>query len=197
VNIHSVTKSDDVLDAALDLFERRGYGSAPVALVAEAAKVGAGTIYRYFPGKEGVVNALYRRWKSALADAVTDGLDNTAASRETFEGIWRRLCAFAIEEPAAFAFLETHHHRPYLDEASRSVAADIDAAMSELVSTWQRRGDVRAGDPALLVAQVFGGLIGVARSYRDRDESLPANVAEQTLDGAWAVLAASKPKGKL
>jgi AcrR family transcriptional regulator len=82
MNEHSfrMTKADMILDSALDLLESRGFGATPVPLVAEQAGVATGTIYRYFPGKTGVVNARYRRWKSALASALLDGLDATAGT---------------------------------------------------------------------------------------------------------------------
>jgi AcrR family transcriptional regulator len=182
-------KDTAILDAALDLFETLSYGSTPVPLVAERAGVGAGTIYRYFHGKEGVVNALYQRWKQALAAAVVDGLDRTQPAALIFEGIWRRLCGFATANPAAFAFLETHHHGPYLDAGSRGIATDLDRSMAGLLAEWQRAGSVRAGDPQLLVAQVYGGLVGVTRAYRDRGTELPPDLADQTIEGAWNLLA--------
>jgi AcrR family transcriptional regulator len=196
MNIHSVPKSDMILDAALELFETRSYGATPVPMLADSAGVAAGTIYRYFPGKEGVVNALYQRWKSALATAILDGLDTDDAPSDAFDGIWRRLCGFVIENPTAFAFLETHHHQPYLSADSRRIGEDLDRSMSALVSSWQRTGVVRAGNPDLLVAQVYGGLVGVVRALRERSIALPADLADQTIEGAWGLLADTSPPSK-
>jgi AcrR family transcriptional regulator len=189
MNIHSLAKSDMILDAALDLFETRSYGATPVPMLADSAGVAAGTIYRYFPGKEGVVNALYQRWKTALATAILDGLDPDDAPSDAFDGIWRRLCGFVVENPTAFAFLETHHHQPYLSADSRHIGEDLDSSMSELVGRWQRAGVVRPGNPDLLVAQVYGGLVGVVRALRERSIELPADLADQTIGGAWSLLA--------
>lgn len=190
LNEHSFRmKSDAILDAALELFESRSYGATPVPLVARRASVGAGTIYRYFPGKAGVVNALYQRWKSALAAAIVDGTELAGPADVVFERIWRRLCAFAVTNPSAFAFLETHHHRPYLDATSRRISELLDGSMADLVAAWQVAGVVRIGDPALMVAQVYGGLVGVVRAHRDHDAPLPPDLADQTLDGAWNLLA--------
>jgi AcrR family transcriptional regulator len=162
-------------------------------MLAESAGVAAGTIYRYFPGKEGVVNALYQRWKAALAAAILDGLDPDDAPSDAFDAIWRRLCRFVIVNPTAFAFLETHHHQPYLSADSRRIGEDLDRSMSELVGSWQRAGVVRPGSPDLLVAQVYGGLVGVVRALRERSIELPADLADQTIDGAWSLLARTSP----
>ena len=61
--------------------------------------------------------------------------------------------------------------------------------MAGLLAEWQRAGSVRAGDPQLLVAQVYGGLVGVTRAYRDRGTELPPDLADQTIEGAWNLLA--------
>jgi AcrR family transcriptional regulator len=187
-----MSKADAILDAALDLFESGSYGTTPVPVLARHAGVGTGTIYRHFPGKQGVVNALYQRWKHELAARVLDGLHPLEPASSSFEAIWRRLCAFVIEQPAAFAFLESHHHRSYLDAESRRIADDLDEAMAKLLTTWQRTGAVRPGRPDVLVAQVYGGLVGVVRAHRDRGLTLPTDLAEQTISGAWNSLAASK-----
>ena len=39
-------KRDDIMEAALILFAERGYDGTTVPMIAEKAKVGAGTIYR-------------------------------------------------------------------------------------------------------------------------------------------------------
>lgn len=50
---------------ALDLFAQRGFHGTVTPLVANLAHVGTrGTIYRHFGSKEGLVNALYQKWKT-------------------------------------------------------------------------------------------------------------------------------------
>ena len=56
-------KKELIMAAALELFAERGYHGTPVSLIAEQAKVGSGTIYRYFKDKDDLVNTLYRHWK--------------------------------------------------------------------------------------------------------------------------------------
>ena len=42
-------------DAALRLFEERGYGAVTVADIAEAAEVSRATVFAYYPAKEDIV----------------------------------------------------------------------------------------------------------------------------------------------
>jgi AcrR family transcriptional regulator len=179
-----------ILGAALDLFEERGYGGTPVPQVAERAGVAVGTLYRYFPGKEGLVNALYRHWKHAFADAIFAAVEPGLAPRVAFERIWGALAAFASTHPAAFAFLETHAHGAYLDAESGALSDVIDARLCELIRTWQITGAVRAAEPAVLLAQVFGGFVGVVRHLRNTRRTIPPDVGDLTRAAAWAALAA-------
>ncbi|HEY4124317.1 MAG TPA: helix-turn-helix domain-containing protein, partial [Rhizomicrobium sp.] len=51
-------KRERLLDAALELFELRGFDGVAVPEIAHMAGVATGTIYRYFETKEALVNAL-------------------------------------------------------------------------------------------------------------------------------------------
>src|SRR5687768_18439975 len=64
-----------ILDAALRVFAERGYHGTAVPEVATAARVGTGTLYRYFATKEALVNEVYRDAKARLRAALIDGLD--------------------------------------------------------------------------------------------------------------------------
>jgi TetR/AcrR family transcriptional regulator, repressor of fatR-cypB operon len=188
----TLDKPHAILDAALALFDERSYGLAPVPMVADRAGVAAGTIYRYFPGKEGLVNALYQYWKRQLAAAVFDGGSLDGPAHQTFREIWSRLCGFVVEHPQAFSFLETHHHDAYLDEASRQLARDVDAEVSSLITRWQAAGEVRDGDPLLLLAQFFGGLVGVTRTLRANGTPITADLFTLTVDAAWRSIATER-----
>jgi len=60
-------KKAAVFAAALELIAEQGFTGAPMSQIAERADVGVGTIYRYFAGKEDLVNALYLDIKARLA----------------------------------------------------------------------------------------------------------------------------------
>jgi AcrR family transcriptional regulator len=184
-------KSNAILDAALELFEARSYGATPVPQVAERAGVAVGTIYRYFPGKEGLVNALYRHWKRAFADAVFAAYDAGLEPAAAFDRLWAALADFAVSHPVAFAFLETHSHGAYLDAESRALTAAIDARLHDVISAWQDAGAVRNGDPTLLLAQVFGGFVGAVRELRGSGRGVPPEIGAMTHDVAWAALSAT------
>lgn len=149
-------KRDAILDAALALFAERGFHGTAVPLVAEKAKVGAGTIYRYFPSKEALVNTLFQRHKGALGEALLSGFPMDAPFRQQFHHFWTRVCAYARENPSALQFLELHHHGPYLDETSRAIEKGLLETAKNIVAQAIRAQIAKDVAPEVLMAIVWG-----------------------------------------
>ena len=53
-------KREEIMQAALELIAEHGFHGAPMAMIADKAGVGAGTIYRYFESKDVLITELYR-----------------------------------------------------------------------------------------------------------------------------------------
>ena len=165
-------KREAIMAAALELFVERGFYGTAVPEIADRAGVGAGTIYRYFESKEALVNELYREQKLLFGQVALDEFPTTAPTREQFRVLWMRMARFAIDHPSSFVFLELHHHARYLDAASRAVEHRMTAVFSQVVIGAQARGELKPGDPRVLMGLVMGGFIGVIRGCVDDDRPL-------------------------
>ena len=173
-------KREAILDAALALFAERGFHGTAVPLVAEKAGVGAGTIYRYFESKEALVNALYQQWKRVMMEAVLVDFPHDAPVRGQFHAFWRRMFAFAREHPQAFAFLQLHHHAPYLDATSVALEEMSHGPARALFEQTRKQQITKDVPSDILIAIVFGAFIGVARASQEGRFPLD----EATLDHA-------------
>jgi hypothetical protein len=71
---------------------------------------------------------------------------------------------FAAAHPAAFAFLEYQQHGDYLDAESRALTERSTRIAIDMVTRGQQRGEVRPGDPAVLVALAYGAFVGLAKA---------------------------------
>lgn len=172
-------KREAIMAAALELFVERGFYGTAVPEIADKAGVGAGTIYRYFESKEALVNEIYREHKLAFGRHALDQFPATAPTREQFRRLWMRMVAFATEYPSSFIFLELHHHARYLDAASRDVEQRMTQLFTQVVVAAQARGELKPGDPAMLMSLVMGGFVGVIRSCVDANRT--ASAADWTL----------------
>lgn len=155
------------MEAALDLFGERGFHGTAVPLVAEHAKVGAGTIYRYFESKEQLVNALYQREKRAMLEALLHEFPFERAPREQFRTFFLRMAQYARSNPRAVRFLELHHHAPYLDEESRHLEEHGNRLFETTIRQAIEREAMKDLAPHLLVAVILGVFHGLLRSWTE------------------------------
>jgi AcrR family transcriptional regulator len=160
-------KREAILESALVLFGERGFHGTAVPLVADHAKVGAGTIYRYFESKEQLVNALYQREKRTMLDALLKDFPFDRPAREQFRTFFHRMATYAKANPRAVRFLELHHHAPYLDEESRHLEEHGNRLFETTVRQAIEQEAMKDLAPRLLVAVILGVFLGLLRSWTE------------------------------
>lgn len=181
-------KREDILGAALVLFAQKGFHGTSVPDIARSAGVGAGTIYRYFDSKEGLVNSLYQLWKQRLAAQVYGGLPREGSWRQRFRTLWRELVAFAKDNPEAMAFLDQHYHGDYLDEQSKQVELASAALLFGLVLEGQQDEVLVDLNPAAVVALVYGAFSGLIRGAHEGHYPLDEPLIAQAEERVWALI---------
>ena len=77
----AVQNRQRIMDAARELFARHGFG-ATLDEVAAFAELGVGTVYRHFPNKSAVINALFEESAERLVELARAG----AAAEDAWEG---------------------------------------------------------------------------------------------------------------
>ena len=163
-----------ILDAAAHVLSEPG-GSSNMADVAAAAGVSRATLYRYFPHREALLEALSAQ---ALADA---GLER-APVEEAIERIVRALIAVGDR----YAVLVREQVKVDPVEAERLLGAPMRAVFARGIESGLFRQDV----PAEVLLELFGGALGAAVKLTQRHqlglEEASAATAAVFLDGARA-----------
>ena len=141
---------EKVLRAAREAFAESGYG-VPLDEIAARAGVGPGTVYRHFPAKEALFEAVVTaRVEDLIADA--RGRAGAADPGEAFFGFLARMA----EESAAKRDL------PDAISIAGSLREDLHAALDVLLLHAQEAGAVRAGvrtsDLVVLLKGMFASL---------------------------------------
>lgn len=178
----------EILAAALDLFAEQGFHGTTVPQIAQRAGLSVGTLYHYFPSKESIVNVLYRKLKRETAQALEAALPVHAPPREVIREIWRLSIAYAMAHPAAFAFLEMHHHAPYLDEESRALEQAIQAQEAQIFAIGRQNKVFRPLPNETLQAFIGGALRDLVRSARQGRITLTPEVVEAAADCCWEAI---------
>jgi AcrR family transcriptional regulator len=182
-------RRESILDAALQCFVDRGFHGTAIPQIAKQAGIAAGTIYHYFDSKEALVNALYRAWKTAVAQRVLAAFPQAAPARQQFAAIWREMVAFAADEPAAFAFLEMHNHSTYLDGESLAIDGNLKSFGRAVIERAQTEGLVKPLDAAVLMELIFGAFVGMMRAHWEGRIELSDPVITAAEQACWDAVA--------
>lgn len=177
------------MEAALACFVERGFYGTAMPQIADKAGVAAGTIYHYFDSKEALVNALYRSWKTVVAQRVFTKFPQDAAVREQFRAMWNEMIAFAMDQPAAFAFIELHNHASYLDDESVMVDRNLKEFARGVIQLAQAQGLLKLVDASVLMELIFGAFVGMMRAHWEGRIQLSEQVIAQAEQACWDAVA--------
>jgi AcrR family transcriptional regulator len=145
--------------AALSLIMERGLQQTTVSDITEAADVGKGTFFNYFPTKEHVLVEFYERHRARLEErlrAVRQGQESALTALET---VMERLSQESAKSPALvrsfwLAVISS-------EDVSRIVMQQIDInnrRIEELCLIGQQQGDLRRDWPASDLARAVRDL---------------------------------------
>jgi TetR/AcrR family transcriptional regulator len=151
-----------LLDAALALFSRKGFGGTTTKEIAAAAGVTEAIIFRHFPSKTALYTAVldsktedcrHDEWFSGI-HALMDRNDDAGVLRMLAAGILESYRADAsFERIVLFAALEGHEHGL---AHHRSFAIPVFEMFRNYIARRQREGALRAYDPGLVIAAIAG-----------------------------------------
>jgi AcrR family transcriptional regulator len=151
-------KRTDILQAALLLISEQGFHAAPVSQIAEQAKVGAGTVYRYFENKEDLLNQLYLEVKGRIHEAMNRGITAEMPLEALFKRLWMNVFEFDVTHPQEFSFAEQYCDSPFLTDKTRAAGAQV---LQDYQAAFERgvREGVVQDLPAEMVFAIFSGSI--------------------------------------
>jgi TetR/AcrR family transcriptional repressor of mexCD-oprJ operon len=169
-----------ILDAAAHVLADRT--EASMSEVAAAAGVGRATLYRYYPSREALLDALAREALIDLGARLADaGLDR-ASVPEAIERIVRAVVAVGDR----YVVLAREQIRPDPADSDRLFRAPLQSVFERGVHESVLRADV----PVDVLLELFGGLLGAAvRLVGERRiglEEIAATTTALFLDGARA-----------
>ena len=95
----SEDKRNAILDAATRLFAERGLIAAPTSEISKQAGVAEGTLFTYFKIKDDLVNALYRKVKLELADAIMSDFPRKKNVCTKLRHVWDRYVNWGVANP--------------------------------------------------------------------------------------------------
>ena len=197
MNIHSSSnmmkkpdKRSDIIQAALNLIVEHGFHGTSMAMVAEKADVGAGTIYHYFESKEALIKELYQELEQKVMVTLWEGDPISKPIRERFIHLWTVLLKYFIAHPLYFRYIEQYHNSPYGVSLRRDKIlskADDRGIFKNLFEEGIAQQVIKGLPLGMLFALAFGPLVALARDHTlgfvILDDTLIAQLVEACWDG--------------
>ena len=142
--------------AALDLFAKKGFAETTVEDITEAADVGKGTFFNYFPSKDHILLAFGEMQLEKLHSSV----EEARQSNEPMPVFLRSLRARMTEEPSrnpaiVRSILQAHLSSLPVREAMAKNHTRAQGLLTQLIRLGQDRGEVRKDLSASEIAYVF------------------------------------------
>ena len=170
---------DRIVEVAREVFREQGY-DASLDDVAKRAGVGAGTLYRHFPTRENLLDAVMQSWVDRVDEAVEKALAHEGPPRELL------LAWFS-----AYVTLVTLHRGGAAKITSAMGVSDspishkcqvLTRATDRVVDRLRDEGALRASVDSVQVCRLVGGVASVA-DQGGLDEAVVGPLLEVVADG--------------
>ena len=142
--------------SALRLFAEKGFTETTVEDITEAADVGKGTFFNYFPSKDHILLAFSDMQLGKLAELVADFRNSNQSLREFIQALTQRMTEEPLRNPGMIralllGYLSSNAVREVMTEKQERALA----LHTQIIEIAQSRGELRTDMPAIEIAHVF------------------------------------------
>ena len=176
-----IATRDRILDAALEVFARKGYHRASVDDIVRASATSKGAVYHHFPNKEAVFLALVDDFAARLAGAVAATIAVRQGALARVEGaLVAALSTFADDERLArLILLEAVSLGPVYQAKRAEVAGRFAALIQGYLDEAEADGSIPPLDTRVATLAWLGAINEVViqwlhGSVRDLTATIPA-----------------------
>src|ERR1700733_2419600 len=142
--------------SALDLFARKGFTETTVEDITEAADVGKGTFFNYFPSKEHILLAFGEMQLAKLDAAVAEARRTGEPMPQFLRSLGVRMTQEPGRNPGIIrVLLQAYLAANPVREALLALQKRVRALHTEIVVLGQERGEIRRDLPAAEISDVF------------------------------------------
>ena len=177
--------------SALQLFAKKGFLETTVEDITEAADVGKGTFFNYFPSKDHILLAFGEMQLAKLEAAIETARRTNEPMPVFLRGLGTRMTQEPVRNPAIIrALLQAYLSTRPVRQGMVDLQKRVHALHTQMIQLGQDRGEIRNDLPATEIAHVFRqtifGTLLVWSLYGD--DTLHARI-ESAFQVLWSGLA--------
>ena len=171
-------RKTQILDAAVRVFSRKGYHLTDVQEIADALKIGKGTIYRYFPTKKKLFGAVMQREINRHFEAVHNKFEDEKNPVKFLEKAIRTHMEFFSKDMDLIE-LYMHSRSEFKEDFSKYEKIHMGKS-EEIIRKCMAMGLMKKADPKAVVSvltDLFYGMLFTAclekrTNFRQKGENI-------------------------
>jgi len=187
----SLTKREQICEAALHLFVQRGYYSVSIPDIVRESKVSTGTIYNYFNSKEELARSLYEKTVTDFSHDFEEKLTDCESTRQKLDAFVALIFTWTEETPETMEYMLYMKHGEFLSDAKPTCMTEPFRQVRQIVSEGMSSGDLREADPYIAAISYTGVVLRAAETRLSGIISVHlSGVQDEFAENAWRTIAA-------
>jgi TetR/AcrR family transcriptional regulator, cholesterol catabolism regulator len=188
-------RAQDVIEAAIRVFHKKGYASASIQDVAEEVGVLKGSLYHYIDSKEDLLARIFEDSAGHFEEMLAEAAALDAPPVERLRSFGRECSLWYLQniERVGIYVKEWEHLSGKRRKEVVRIRMDYEAKLAELIGDVKEAGEAGPDlDVNYATYFIFGALNGLPDWYRRRGP----DPAEQIADGYAAMIVATVVGGR-
>ena len=173
---------DKLVEVAREVFREQGY-DASLDEVAKRAGVGAGTLYRHFPSRESLLDAIMQSWVDRVEEAAEKSMAREGSHRDVLVAWFEeyvRLISLHKGGPAKITSAMGNPDSPIVTKCQT-----LTRASERVVGMLRDEGALRTDVESVQLCRLVGGVAAVA-DQGELDDAAVRPLLEVLADGLLA-----------
>ncbi|HWQ77924.1 MAG TPA: TetR/AcrR family transcriptional regulator [Anaerovoracaceae bacterium] len=181
-------KKQAALEATLELIAGQGFHGTPMSQIAQKANIGVGTIYRYFSGKEELINELYLFIKKRMTDEIMKNCHRDKPVQENFREVLKEVICYMAAHPAELSFHEQYSNSPLITQVTKEQGVQIMGPVAGLFERARSEGLIKELPDDILLTMVMGAVFSLAKLYISAGIDIQNDALAAETDAVWDMI---------
>lgn len=179
-----------LLDAAMEVFGRRGYHAASIDEIAQAAGISKALIYEHFPSKKDLHASLLERHVQEIVEALASAAATSAPAQERLRSGVNAFLEWVEEHPEAFRLLFRDVFEADVAEVLVELQRQATAAIAALMAEEAGPGALEPDRTTIeTFAQLLSGAVqSLAIWWREHPHVGREFLVDRVMEFAWVGL---------
>lgn len=188
---------EKIFRAAMGLFAERGFFQTTTEDITEAADVGQGTFFNYFPTKQHVLSVLSEKQMEKVAAAQHEAQEGKTSIHDVLHALMHRIAqepgrTQALTRSLVTAFISNDEVR----ELVRHTLGRGREILGGIIALGQKRGEIRRDrKPAALALAFQRNVLGTLLLWAMQPDAELNDWLEETFKDFWAAAESREQKG--